>query len=207
MTKMIGLNLQRAFSRARVVLSHAEAFMLMRYENRSTGHSEWLWNTGDGVTPFGLTDPTVPQEQVDAWKRQWDAQESVPAGGRTRWLHANPDPRTLHHSEWAEDAFAPNFVPPVGMRVFYRWGDAILPEHVRAEAREAWAKKLAEFPQEVRDVHSQGEPFQYTADSPLVATVTEDMRAEFARLAVQDPWKPVLPGIAKPTHTDKRRFA
>lgn len=33
---------------------HGEAFMLMRYVCKNCGHDELIWNSRDGVTPFGV---------------------------------------------------------------------------------------------------------------------------------------------------------
>jgi hypothetical protein len=34
--------------------SHKESFALMQYQNKRTGEIEVLWNSRDGVTPFGI---------------------------------------------------------------------------------------------------------------------------------------------------------
>lgn len=38
------------------MLQHREAFCLMLYRAKGTGREEWLWNSRDGVTPFGISD-------------------------------------------------------------------------------------------------------------------------------------------------------
>lgn len=68
-----------------VTRQFAEAYMLMKYTNKS-GEIEWIWNSRDGVSPFGL--------------QSKDGNDH------------------LTHADWHEDAFVPNFVPPVGMRIF-----------------------------------------------------------------------------------------
>lgn len=40
---------------------HAEAFMLMTYACRMCHHAEIIWNSRDGVTPFGLNCPSCGQ--------------------------------------------------------------------------------------------------------------------------------------------------
>lgn len=37
---------------------HVEAFYLMLYREDATGKPEWIWNSRDGVTPFGLRSAT-----------------------------------------------------------------------------------------------------------------------------------------------------
>ena len=66
----------------------AEAFKLMKYQN-DDAHVMWCWNSRDGITPFTIR-VTAP---------------GVPVCDYT-------------HTDWYEDVFIPNFVPPVGMRVF-----------------------------------------------------------------------------------------
>ena len=68
---------------------HKEAFALMKYQN-DDGHVMWCWNSRDGITPFGITVPASIDQAAS----------------------------TYHHVDWYEDAFMPNFVPPVGMRIF-----------------------------------------------------------------------------------------
>lgn len=34
--------------------AHGEAFALMLYRDDTTGREEWIWNSRDGVTPFGV---------------------------------------------------------------------------------------------------------------------------------------------------------
>lgn len=55
---------------------HGEAFMLMQYACKDCGHRETIWNSRDGVTPFGC---------------------SCPSCGKT-----------LLHTEWQRDVYAPN---------------------------------------------------------------------------------------------------
>lgn len=66
-----------------------EAFMLMKYRHQKTGQVEWVWNSRDGVSPFLITAP-----------------------GETA-LNGY-----MNHEDWGEDVLVPNFVPPIGMRVF-----------------------------------------------------------------------------------------
>lgn len=66
-----------------------EAYMLMKYRHQKTGEIEWVWNSRDGISPFIIL--ARGQTGRDAY---------------------------MSHDDWGEDALVPNFVPPVGMRVF-----------------------------------------------------------------------------------------
>lgn len=70
-----------------------EAFMLMKYQQKSSGHIEWLWNSRDGISPFTIPPPAAAPE----------------GEGLDHYMS---------HADWGEDVIVPNFVPPVGMRVF-----------------------------------------------------------------------------------------
>lgn len=43
---------------------HAEAFCLMRYECRTCKHHEIIWNSRDGVTPFGCQCPSCGKPEL-----------------------------------------------------------------------------------------------------------------------------------------------
>jgi hypothetical protein len=81
-----------------VTFAHGEAYRLMKYVSEADGRVEWLWNSRDGVTPFMIIDNL----------------------GCARGLPASKGFRkpVMTHEDWQEDAFVPNFVPPVGMRIF-----------------------------------------------------------------------------------------
>lgn len=63
---------------------YGEAFCLMKYRDEETLHTEWCWNSRDGITPFGIKNAEMEMKHVD----------------------------------WHEDVFVPNFIPPIGMRIF-----------------------------------------------------------------------------------------
>jgi hypothetical protein len=65
----------------------------MKYVSEYNGRVEWIWNSRDGVTPFCIRDPHAPGDYA------------------------------MQHDDWGEDAFIPNFIPPVGMRIFISNGD------------------------------------------------------------------------------------
>lgn len=42
--------------------NHAEAFCLMKYAAKDGSEVEWIWNSRDGVTPFGVMNRARTQE-------------------------------------------------------------------------------------------------------------------------------------------------
>lgn len=129
-------------------LSHGEALCLMKYASADGQLIEWLWNSRDGVTPFGIGFP----------------------------------PNGLTHADWHEDAFAPNFVPPVGMKVFVSWADA--PESYKAETRERWAERIATVPDAATAAELKaGEPFGFRPEDPCVVVVDQTLHDAFLALA------------------------
>jgi len=70
-------------------MTHSEGFKLMQYACPS-GHVELIWNSRDGVTPFGIRCRFCP----------------------------DPTPQTAQHVRWHEDAFSMSYNPPRGHRYF-----------------------------------------------------------------------------------------
>jgi hypothetical protein len=54
---------------------HAEAFCLMKYAARDGSEVEWLWNSRDGVTPFGIMNRARTQE---LFHTEWGLDRRVP---------------------------------------------------------------------------------------------------------------------------------
>lgn len=154
-----------------------EAFMLMKYASKCGTVIEWLWNSRDGVLPFMIGPPAG----------------AVPISGDGMLMHA----------DWHEDARAPNFVPPIGMRIFvdltldkalaFRreyveryWADAAYPikdhDMLGPLGKEGAAEHLAEA--DVGD-----------GKQPTVAVVDEALRKHFAKLALSryEPPRPPRP--------------
>lgn len=73
---------------------YVEAFCLMKYRNEYDGFVEWIWNSRDGITPFVTQDIRV------------DLRGSP------------PQHRTMLHDDWNEDVPIPNYIPPIGSRIF-----------------------------------------------------------------------------------------
>lgn len=74
---------------------HAEAFCLMWYEcrNRACGHRERIWNSRDGVTPFGMQCPSCGgNELLHAYfGSDLYAPEHVLRRGQRFWRDGTPD--------------------------------------------------------------------------------------------------------------------
>lgn len=68
-------------------MKHAEAFRIMTYRC-SCGHSERLWNSRDGVTPFSIPCPSCK------------------------------DGMGMVHVDWQNDVFCPLYRPSAGERYF-----------------------------------------------------------------------------------------
>lgn len=76
-----------------------EAFFLMKYANKDESIVEWIWNSRDGVTPFGVT-----------------AKDAPPCNpvGMKQWA----DKFQLHHVQWQFDVLLPHYLPLASERVF-----------------------------------------------------------------------------------------
>jgi hypothetical protein len=66
---------------------HAEAFRLMWY-GCQCGHRERIWNSRDGVTPFGTLCPSCdrPDLQHIWWNQDQYAPDHKPAFGQRVWI-------------------------------------------------------------------------------------------------------------------------
>lgn len=71
---------------------HGEAFMLMWYECESCVHKERIWNSRDGVTPFGCACPSCGGT---LYHKRWSADEYAPKyelrRGQRFWRDGTPD--------------------------------------------------------------------------------------------------------------------
>lgn len=72
--------------------SHGEAFMLMWYACKDCGHRERLWNSRDGVTPFGITCTSCGgiSNHVD-WKADEYAPDHKLVAGQRFFRDGTPD--------------------------------------------------------------------------------------------------------------------
>jgi len=72
---------------------HKEAFCLMWYACKSCGHRERIWNSRDGVTPFGCSCPSCSKgimNHVD-WQSDQHAPDYQPKNGQKFWRDGTPD--------------------------------------------------------------------------------------------------------------------
>jgi hypothetical protein len=71
---------------------HTEAFCLMWYAC-PCGHRERVWNSRDGVTPFGFACPSCkePKLQHVDWSRDEYAPQYQPAAGQRIWIDLSRD--------------------------------------------------------------------------------------------------------------------
>lgn len=72
--------------------NHGEAFMLMAYACEC-GHREVIWNSRDGVTPFGATCPSCgkPSLRHVDWQRDVYAPDHKLHKGQRFWRDGTPD--------------------------------------------------------------------------------------------------------------------
>lgn len=177
-----GLKLIRRNDRRETILEHAEAFSMMKYQNKVTGRIEWIWNARDGVTPFTVDDPLCPEgDRARFQKRMADGKVD---------RQKEPDPNVMAHTDIFEDAFIPNYVPTDGTRIFMSWGEA--PENHRLAVASRW-KDLCErqrdaFGDQVTDDAIKGEPYGLFPEAPVLVVVTLELVEHFHELASRDPW-------------------
>ena len=67
---------------------HVEAFALMLYVCRSCAHREVIWNSRDGVTPFGTACPSCGRPDLlhDAFGSDWCVPDHKPHFGQRVWV-------------------------------------------------------------------------------------------------------------------------
>lgn len=72
---------------------HGEAFMLMWYECKDCHHSEQIWNSRDGVTPFGMKCPQCNGSQMlhQNWGSDVFAPQHQLKPGQRFWRNGTPD--------------------------------------------------------------------------------------------------------------------
>lgn len=72
---------------------HAEAFRHMRYGSKDGHVTVEVWNSRDGVTPFGFTDPDTGAEltHLPPWQLDWYDPTYVPEVGEWVWVDLHPE--------------------------------------------------------------------------------------------------------------------
>lgn len=122
----MALILRRRLGRDFTVTHAREAFHLLRYQNARSGRTEWLWNSRDGATPPAIVDHLADPEVIEAYAAALEKAEPAEV------KRLGNSPAIMQHVAWHEDSFVPNFVPPLGMRIFVSWERA--PTVYRASA-------------------------------------------------------------------------
>lgn len=71
---------------------HVEAFALMFYQSKDGQVHEWLWNSRDGVTPFGITSRDESAELFhEYWNRDIYCPKYRPAIGMRVFVDLTPE--------------------------------------------------------------------------------------------------------------------
>lgn len=146
------------------MFQHHEAFKLMKYANQH-GVVEWLWNSRDGVTPFGIAVAGITEARMD------------------------DERKTLRHVEWHSDVFMPFFVPPVGMRIFVSMSEERAGEIARRQVGKYWDAR--EFPMKERFATKEAAEKELVSaiykngHAPFVETVTPELNERFQKLAAE----------------------
>lgn len=73
--------------------THGEAFMLMAYACDKCCHRETIWNSRDGVTPFGTRCPSCGESSLrhENWPDDVYAPNHKPHKGQRFWRDGTPD--------------------------------------------------------------------------------------------------------------------
>lgn len=163
---------------------YGEAFAYMKYVNDASGRVEWLWNSRDGVTPFGIDDPLCPPADRDAFR----AHLAAPGPD----AEPRRDPAVMSHADWHEDVFLPNFIPTEGTRIFMSWSEA--PDYHKAKMAAAFEAYVESHRADMGDEQAAkmlyGEPFGYEPEAPTVVIVSKDLETYFHELASTNPFVP-----------------
>lgn len=149
----------------KVTRRFAEAYMLMKYVSDDSSEIEWLWNSRDGVSPFGVSSRVSKD--------------------------------IISHADWGEDAFVPNFVPPVGMRIFVTMTMEKALVIARKRVTEGWDSgqyRMKEHPVlgplgPVGAADALAKDYFGNGDQPTVEIVTDALHAHFAQLCLRHPFR------------------
>jgi len=80
---------------------HREAFCLMQYRDEVTGEVEVLWNSRDGVTPFGITSRSGNMSRHINFNQDRCVPNFVPEPGMRIFVDASP--KHAHIQQAAKD--------------------------------------------------------------------------------------------------------
>jgi hypothetical protein len=71
--------------------NHTEAFCLMTYETKDRSEREVLWNSRDGVTPFGITSRNGKDMYHVEWQNDFYAPNYKPQVGERIFVDYTPE--------------------------------------------------------------------------------------------------------------------
>ena len=74
--------------------NHQEAFCLMQYRDKVTGETEVLWNSRDGVTPFGIVSRRGNDAMHNNWRQDVRIPDFKPAPGMRIFVDATRENMT-----------------------------------------------------------------------------------------------------------------
>lgn len=128
--------------------THREAYALMRYQSRDTSVSRIVWNSRDGVTPFGFVDPETGIELVHVlWNEDVCKPDHVPHPDQLVFVTEWPTMEEFTARSRRMIERSPEFAPPEG------------------PARDALVTQLAEGM--MRDCGEHGQPAIVTGQQYL----------------------------------------
>jgi hypothetical protein len=93
---------------------HKEAYCLMKYQTMDKLETEYIWNSRDGVTPFGVKSRNTKKD--------------------------------LFHVDWEKDQYLPNYIPPMGSRVFVDLTVEIARRMATQMVEEHWKELQKSYP-------------------------------------------------------------
>lgn len=133
--------------------NHAEAFCLMKYRCKA-GHTEIVWNSRDGVTPFMMGCRCGAESQHVDWRSDRCAPEHVPAVGDRIFIDLTTEKAREYRRRMVDQ----------------RWDDPEYPMHENWPSKEAAVEELT-----ASDMQQEGQPdvLVVTADNwPPMPTAT-----------------------------------
>lgn len=138
---------------------HVEAFHLMLYRD-TEGNEETIWNSRDGVTPFGVDSREGFESRHVEWERDVFAPTHVPAVGDRIWVTTTLEICTRFRVRYVEEWWDKKFAGRALCDMF--------------ESKEDAALELAKS-----DCERPGQP--------TLVVVTEEIAAIFAQIAAAPP--------------------
>jgi hypothetical protein len=120
--------------RVKTDFNHGEAFALMKYETKGGAHVEWLWNSRDGVTPFGIEAHPEYCSQVKLELIHGDFLDEGSKEYQEDYLLAVE----MHHTDFWLDRCLPFYRPSNGERVFVDFSEPRARAHYVGFVEQNW---------------------------------------------------------------------